>query len=149
MYLDIRLQNNTLGAAHELLTHLKPTCRTSVPSAAGSTTLTVNNTTGFTNGQVLLIGNWGEPTAEIVKTHATTTPTTTVITLAAATINDHYDDTPVTVIDFNQVEFSHSDTDGGVKTVLATKNIMAVKLETVLKDLDEDEGYYYFRFTTS
>ena len=49
--------------------------------ASGSATLTVKNITGFAINQILVIGNFGNEGAEVIKTHASTAPTGSTITL--------------------------------------------------------------------
>lgn len=146
MFLDLRIQNNTVAASHDLLTQLKPSCQVVTDAALGVTSVTVDNTSGFESGQVLLVGNFGDPTAEIIYTSAGTAPTNTVITFATATTKDHASGTPVTVIDFDEVEFYTSTTVDGAKTLLARVPIMADRPDTPLTLDPEITGYISFRF---
>jgi hypothetical protein len=151
MPLDIRIQNNTISASHEPLTRLKPACRITQDTAAGAGTLSVDATYGFAVGQTVLIGNFGDPTSEIATLHASTVPTATALTLAATTTTayDHYMDTPVTVIDYTQIEFSKAATVGGTKTVLATQNIQPNRMDTIFIDTADTTGYAFFRYKTA
>ncbi len=116
-------------------------------STAGSSTITVANIAGFTAGNYyLLFGNFGDSNAEIVKIHASTAPTGFTITLAAATAFDHYSDTPITVLDYNQIEYSRATTLAGSKSVLVTQVINANLKESVYKDLTNTTGYAFARF---
>lgn len=146
MLLNLSVSNNTLVAFHSTLTENKPSARMTADKAAASGTLTVDNVYGFLVGQYVLLGNWGDPTAEICRVHVATTPSGTTLTLNANTIFDHYTDTPVTVLDYNQVEFSRATTVVGSKSVLATYNITADQLMTVYTDVTNTTGYAFFRF---
>lgn len=115
-------------------------------SASGSGTLTVKNISGFAVNQILLIGEPGTQQAEIIKTHASTPPSGTTITLAANTANAHSSSTWVYVIPFDQIEFSRSTTAGGTKSVLATNSILADQRYTTYNDTSNTSGYYWARF---
>src|SRR5579872_3970102 len=58
-------------------------------SASGSSTITVRNITGFAVNQILLIGEPGLQGSEIIKTHSSTAPSGSTITLAANTALAH------------------------------------------------------------
>lgn len=149
MLLNLSVNNNTLVAYHSTLTESKPTARMTVDKAAASSTLTLNNVYGFLIGQYVLLGNWGDATAEIIRVHASTTPLVTVLTLASNTIFDHYTDTPVTVLDYNQIEFSRATTAAGSKSVLATYDISPGSISTIYTDVTNTTGYAFFRFKNS
>lgn len=117
--------------------------------ASASATLTVKNITGFAINQILLIGQAGNQGAEIIKTHASTAPTGSTITLASNTVFPHSAGTLVTVLNFDQVEFNHTVTLTGAKTVLATVNVAANNSETLYNDLTYTTGYYFARFKNS
>lgn len=118
-------------------------------SASGSSTLTVDNISGFSIGQYVLIGNFGEPNAEIIRIHASSAPSGTTITLASNTVNDHYAGASVSLIDFNQVEFSRATTLTGSKSVLTTVAISADRIETTYNDSTNTSGYGFSRFKNS
>lgn len=149
MLLNLSVQNNTLAAYHSTLTESKPAARLTADKAAASGALTVDNVYGFLIGQYVLLGNWGDPTAEVIRIHASTPPSGTTITLAASTAFDHYTDTPVTVLDYNQVEFSRATTAAGGKSVLATYDLSPDQLFTAYIDLTNTTGYAFFRFKNS
>ncbi|GAG36059.1 unnamed protein product, partial [marine sediment metagenome] len=70
-----------VGAVNqELFTDARKTYLTAAVAAAG-TSLTVQSIKEFAINQILCIGELGEEETEIVKTHASTTPTGTTITL--------------------------------------------------------------------
>lgn len=118
-------------------------------SSAGSTTLSVKNLTGFTTNQILMLGFLGGQGTEIVKTHASTPPSGSTITLASATIFSHSASTTITAMAYDQVEFSNAATSAGSKTVFATTNISANSDFTIYNDTTNSSGYYFARFKNS
>jgi hypothetical protein len=118
-------------------------------TASGVSSLTVKNITGFAINQVIFIGEVGNASSEIIKTHATTVPTGTTITLASATTQAHSANSKIRVIAYDQIEFSSAATITGVKTVLTTVNIDADSDETRYNDLATTSGYYFARFKNS
>lgn len=115
-------------------------------TASGVTAIPVKNTTGFTTNQVLILGNLGNEGSEIVKTHASTPPTTSSITLTAATVYPHSASTNVQLIQYDQVEFSTATTVDGMKSVLATIPLWADNNSTNYIDNAGSVGYYFTRF---
>lgn len=114
--------------------------------ASGAGTLTVKDIDGFAIDQYLLIGELGEETSEIIKTHGATAPTGTTITLVANTSFAHAAGTKIYRIEFNQIEWSHADTTSGSKSVLATSNIQADTKTQIYTDTSESSGYYFARY---
>jgi hypothetical protein len=147
--MNLKIINNNLIASNVSLLEGKPVAYLTADKAAGSGTLTVNIISGFSVGKYAVLGNIGEPTAEIVQLHAATAPTGTTITLAANTVKDHYTDTPLTLLDYNQVEFSRATTLAGSKSVLATQAITPDSLGTIYVDLTNTTGYGFARFKNS
>jgi len=92
--------------------------------AAASGTLTVANINGFAIDQILIINPFTER-SEIVKTHASSVPSGTTITLAANTVFAHNAGDKVYRIEFDQVEISHAATLTGSKSTLATSALQA------------------------
>jgi hypothetical protein len=117
--------------------------------ASASGTITVDNITGFAVGKYILIGEFGEPTSEIIRIHTSTAPTGTTVTLASNTVFDHYAGAKVTMIDYNQVEFSRATTLTGAKSVLSTVTVSADRPETIYNDLTNSTGYGFVRFKNS
>ena len=115
-------------------------------SASGTATLSVKSIQDFAINQILCIGDLGSETTEIIKTHASTAPTGTTITLASNLVYTHTPYTTVRIIPYDQVEFSHSVTETGAKTVLTTKGFTMGSLETIHDDLTYSSGYYFIRF---
>lgn len=138
-----------LKASNLSLIKDQPVLHLTADAASASGTLTVDSIIGASIGKYALLGNFGEPTAEIVRIHTATAPTGTTITLNANTVRDHYVDCPLTIIDYNQVEFSRSTTATGDKSVLSTVDIYSNNLETYYNDLTNSTGYGFWRFKNS
>jgi len=146
---NLKVANKNLIASNVSILEGAENTNLTADKAAGVTTLTVANIGIFAIGKYALLGNFGEPTAEIVRVHASTPPSGTTITLAAATVFDHYVDTPITMIDWNQIEFSRSTTISGSKSVLTTIGIMANHKWSNYTDLTNTTGYAFYRFKNS
>lgn len=115
--------------------------------ASGVSTLTVNNIIGFAVNQILLIGEPGMQGSEIIKTHASSAPSGSTITLAANTVLPHSTSTYVYVLKFDQVEFSSAATATGSKSVIqAATNILADQKYTEYNDLTATGLFYFVRF---
>lgn len=125
--------------------HLEETALTA-DVAAAATTITVENIDGFAVNQILLIGDFGQEDSEIIKTHASTAPTGSTITLASGLVKAHSARTKVYLIEFDAVEFNHADTLTGAKTVLATPSIQADQLIQIYTDTSETAGFYFARY---
>ena len=116
----------------------------------GESTLTVLNTKGITTNQLLLVGSFGSENAEIVKTHATTAPTDTVVTLAAALKFNHSTDTIITVLDYDQIEIYRATSKGGSYSLVTTVDIMVDEDGTTYKDSNASTtDYYKIRYKNS
>lgn len=117
--------------------------------AAGQTAITVKDIDGFAVNQILLFGELGSEASEIVKTHASTAPSGTTITLAAATEFAHGAGTKIYRIEFDQIEISHATTLTGSKSVLSTENIQADQVIQRYLDTTQTTGFYFARFKDS
>jgi len=145
--INTRIENANLLVSNLTLTDSMKTTRLITDSPSASGTISVSGISGFAINNYILIGNFGDPTAEIVKLHAATAPTGTTITLATNTTRDHYADTPVTLINYNQVEFSRATTLTGAKVVLGSvQTINADRKESYYQDLTNSTGYFFVRF---
>lgn len=154
--INLRIKNKVLLASNLVLTEGQETTRLIADIASGSSTLTVDNISGFSIGKYILIGNFGEPNSEIIRIHTATAPTGSTITLNANTVFDHYSDTPVTMVQYDQVEYSKATTLAGAKTVLNTAaaiNISADRIENgyvpITGDALTDAVYVFCRFKNS
>ena len=120
-------------------------------SAVGDSTITVQNIHLFAVNQILVVGSIGNEGTEIIKTHASTAPTGTTITLAAALTQSHSRGTPVYIILFDQYELSNASVSGGSKTLLTTtlgSGLIAIDPEqiyTLYNDSQFSSGGYYTR----
>ena len=135
---NLRINNNEL-----LRGQFKTYLNASV--ASGSGTITVDDPS-IAVSEYLLIGKFGDPDAEIVLTHASTTPSGLTITLAANTTKAHTESDPVYIIDWNQIEFSRATTSGGSKSVLATQDIEPTQEYSLYNDVTNTTGFGYARF---
>lgn len=127
---------------------LNPTYQTlSIETAnAGSGSINVANITGFAINQILLIGDPGNQNSEIIKTSASSAPSSGVLFFAGSLVFTHGPNTPIYVIPYDQIEFSHAATTGGLKSVLATSNVVADNDTTNYNDTTNTSGYYFARF---
>ena len=118
--------------------------------AAAGVSLLVKDIDGFGINQILIIGELGEETCEIVKTHASTVPAGTTITLVAGGCEfAHSTGINIYQIQFNQIELSHSVTLGGSKSVLATLDLQVDGKVQVYTDVSQSSGFYFARFKDS
>lgn len=117
-------------------------------TAAGVTSLTVKNITSFADNQILVIGQFGNEGSEIAYVNGT--PSGSTIILDSATTFPHSASTPIIVIDFDQVEFSHATTTTGSKTTMTTVNMVVDTPDfTRYNDITYTTGYYFIRFKNS
>lgn len=125
------------------------TPQTFLPSdtAAGVTTLTVANTSGFENGQVIIIGVLGNEKSEIAQLNSVVDNTT--ITLNSGTSFPHSASSVINVVQYDYAEFSTAVTTDGSKTTLATIPVWADNLSTNYIDNTVSSGYYFGRFYNS
>lgn len=115
--------------------------------AAAGVTLTVKDIDGFAINQILVIGELGEETCEIVKTHASSAPSGVSITLVAGGVEfAHTAGTRVRRIQWNQIEWNHAATLTGAKSVLTTSDIQSDQLVQAYTDTTQTTGYYFARF---
>ena len=118
-----------------------------VPS--GAVSIEVDNISGFESSQFILIGEFGDSSAEIVQVAIGTSPASNTITLESTTRKDHYSDSKVTVVDYNQVQFFISSTANGPKVELVLKDVSCDRMETAYTDMNNISGFAFFRFFNS
>src|SRR3990167_718834 len=93
----------------------------------------------FANGNYLLLGEFGQPTSEIVRVSSSSG---TTITLTAAPQYAHPNGTPVYNIDRNQVRFSRGTTVVATDSAtIATVEIDCVQLYTTYEDTTNTTGF--------
>jgi hypothetical protein len=119
--------------------------------SSGVSSFTVYSISQFAVNQVLLIGEWGNEGTEIVLTHAATSPSGETVTLASPLAKSHTKDTPVSIIPFDQIEFHHSLTLTGSKSLLGTSpyTIDPEQDEMTYEDATNTSGYYFTRYKNS
>lgn len=122
---------------------------------SGSSTITVENINKFAINKILLIGELGSEQSEIIKTHGSTAPSGSTVTLASNTVFAHKAGTTIYVIQYDQVELSQSSTISGSKTLLTTtvgSGLVALEADQQTMTYDETEfssGYYFARYKNS
>lgn len=117
---------------------------------SGVTSLGVQSISGFSStAQILLLGGIGQEKTDILYLSHATTPSGTTIYLYGSTSFDYPQDTKLTVIDWDKIEFSHATTIAGAKTVLGTLTIMTDLPESFYKDTTKSSGYYFTNFYDS
>lgn len=136
----------TIFANNQELLNNKKTLILSDAAASGAGSLSVESIIGSATNQILFIGEPGAEDSEIIKTHATTSPTGTTVTLASNLVFAHDQGTPIYIIDWDQVEFSYEATIGAGNTVLTTIDLQPDQIDTQYTDETYSSGYYYIRF---
>ena len=109
--------------------------------ASGVSSFTVDNGLKFSTDQYILVGNKGAEKSELLRTHASTTPTATTITLSSASIYAHSRGEKIQFIPYNQIVVERS-TDGG--TTYAEIADSPVNIRT-----DSETTYYNYAAGTS
>lgn len=116
---------------------------------AGVTALSADGV-NFSVGQFAVIGQPGNIGTEIVQLHASTPPTATAITLAAATSFPHNRGDIVRFIPYNQVRAEWAASQTGGFTQLSPIAIRADSMETYLQQASDPATYWYrYRFFNS
>ena len=100
------MPKNILKANILSLVANKPTVILDADASAGATSITVKSITGVTTNNILLFRSPGSELAEIVATHASSSPSGNTITLVAAgLVEAHPAGTVITIIPWNQIRF--------------------------------------------
>jgi len=152
--MKLSIDGSTLKLSNLILSKGGKRTYLSADVSAAAVAFYVVNFSGFADDDYLLIGEWGEPTAEIIQLSATPT-TTTMANVGSAFAYDHYADTPITVIPCNKVQFARAATlvdpnDAGAVTQLGSDiAIMAYRKETIYEDATNTTGFGYARFMKS
>ncbi len=146
---SIKYRNRQLLIDTSLL-KIEETYITADQSAVAST-ITVANINRFAINQNLIITPWGE-TAEFVKTHASTAPSGSTITLTANTSFIHYTGEKVWLVEYDAIELAHTTTTTGTKTALTTSTgngLVSLEADNevlVYPERQYDSGYYFGRY---
>lgn len=120
-----------------------------VPVAAGSSVvMTLDDNTGLTNGDYVLIGEIGKGKTEIGIINAAVTRGVTI--QITTLVFPHNSGTPVRKIPYNQVKFYRATTLTGEKTLLGSAVAIDVEKEfTSYEDSTNLTGYGFFTFYNS
>jgi len=146
---SIKYRNRQLLIDQSLL-KVEETYITADMSAVAST-ITVANINRFAINQNLIINPWGE-TAEFVKTHTSTAPSGSTITLTANTSFIHYTGEKVWLVEYDAIELAHATTTTGTKTALTTSTgngLVSLEADNqilVYPERQYDSGYYFGRY---
>jgi len=147
--LRLKVEGTKLMFSNDVLTKNSKRTNMIADASSGDTAISVANYNDLADNMYLLVGEWGEPTAEIVQINDASVDTTVTI---GALVNDHYTDTPITVIPYDKVEFARATTlvdpngAGSVTQLGSDVAIMAYRHETVYNDDINSTGYAYARF---
>lgn len=148
--LILKVNNRQLLAKNLALVKDQPSCRLMSDTASASTTLSVDNATGIVTDDYVIIGEFGDKSAEIRKV----TVSGNTITVSATTY-DHYRGTKITKIPYNQIQFSYAATLTGIKTAFSPISEIDCN-STNTQKVDAGSGgaftgrnYYFFRFYNS
>jgi len=116
-------------------------------ATSAGTSLAVQSIVGLTTtAQILLLGEIKQEKAEVVYPSRATVPSGTTIYLFNTTAFDHSQDTKVTVLDWDEVQFWHAATVAGVKSVLSTMAIQPDMDYNYYNDTAQTTGYYFTRY---
>lgn len=133
-----------LKCDNRVLTIDQPKTILTASVAAAGTTLTVTNNNGLSQNDFVLIGKMGEEKTEIKRISAAVVAGTS-LTIVACTFA-HDEDTPITKLDFDQVNFAHTTTITGSKTSLTTVALDPTEIYTFYEDKTYTTGYGFCRF---
>ncbi|MES2216677.1 MAG: hypothetical protein V4481_05290 [Patescibacteria group bacterium] len=118
-------------------------------ASAGDSTLTANGI-NFSVGQYIMIGQPGALKTEIIRIHASTTPTSTLITLASALKFPHNRGDVVRFIPYNAIWIDVSTDGGSTYSFLATTTIRADSTDTYYQNAaGSSTDYYRIKFENS
>lgn len=125
--------------------------------AAGATSITVKNITGVAVNNILFFRDPGSESAEIIATHASTSPSGTTVTLVAGgLVRAHPAGTKIYIVRANRVGFyratatvdANSD-DSTLTTLTSTQAIDPTLVRNFYEDTTYTSGVYFYRFIDS
>lgn len=133
----------------EIMDDVNPKAYLDADSASGVSALSADGT-DFAISQYIIIGQPGNEKSEIVQVHASTSPTSTTITLVAATSFPHNRGDVLRFIPYNQITPERSVNGGTSFSTLSALNIRADATETYLqRTADASTDVYRYRFSNS
>lgn len=126
-------------------------------AAAGATTITVQSIIGVTTNNILFFREPGNEKAEIVATHASTSPSGNTVTLVAAgLVEAHPAGTKIYIIRANTVRFYRAATevdansdDSTLSALAAAQDIDPTIVRNYYDDTVQTSGFYYYRLIDS
>lgn len=116
-------------------------------STAGTLSLTVGDNLGFSQNDLLVLGQVGQDKTEVVTVNAAVTRGTALT--VTATSFDHPQDTPVSKSLWDQIEISGAATVTGSKTVITTISVQWSMPYTEYVNSGTAYTYYFARFKNS
>lgn len=119
-------------------------------ASSGVSSFSVDNGLKFSVGEYIVIGNIGAEKTEIVRIHASTTPTATTITLASTTNFAHNKGERIVFIPYNQVVIQRSTDSGSSYSDLATIDLRVDTTEIYYQHTSgASTDYYRAKFKNS
>lgn len=138
-----------LTVSNQEIANDRPKSALNADIASGVSAISVYSISKFAINKIILIGEFGSESSEIVKTSASVAPSGETVSLASALVKSHPKDTPVYIIPYDQIEISHADSIAGSKTVLDLQDLDPEMLVTLFDDTTSTDGYYFFRYKNS
>jgi hypothetical protein len=112
-------------------------------SALGASSYTVENGAKFSVSEYIVVGPWGAQKSEINRLHASSTPSSTTLTLSAVNTFAHNRGDRVTFIPYNQITIQRSTNAGVSYSDLVTVDIRPDSTETYYNHTSGAATDYY------
>lgn len=144
------LESNSIRISHPELPE-EPATYLTVASNSAVSSLTVADNSSFLDNDLVLLGLFGQQTAEIVQLNGTPTRGTSLVldNPATGTYFPHSVNTSVRRMLFNRVEISGASTATGNKTVIATVDLDVSSLFTEYVVSGTTYNFYFVRYYNS
>lgn len=136
----LSIKDYTLKIEHPDTTGVRTYLSTN--ASASDTTLYCYSNAGFADNDIILIGNFGDPTAEITDINDAAFADDSQMDTTALKFN-HPIGTPITRIDYDQIKTYTSTSETGTFALDSTINIQASQPYTVWEDADGDTTLWY------
>ena len=123
-------------------------------ATVGDSTITVKSIIGAAINNILFFREPGSENAELIATHAVTSPSGNTVTLVSTLVESHPAGTKIYIIRANQVRFYWYATEVNAETTAPTALAAAQSIDpTLIRNFYEDTvqttGFYYYRFIDS
>ncbi len=138
----------TLKANHQVLTKNTEFSYTSINYASAVNSVVVTNSDVFASNDYVLLGEWGQESAEIIKINTVTAATHT-IAFTTNTVFAHSESTRITIIKYNQVGFYQTVAatfDSNENPLVTYADIQADDYFTRYHDLSNSSGFGWYVF---